>query len=368
MSQMDDQHKPRACQGVDFKSFKTMPTPEEFFVLSRIDGALTVGQLVSLCGLGREKTYQALTRLLEFGLIELPAPSTDQGEKPRGTLPPTAATPRAAANASPRALTIELPISISDFPYDEGLLHQAVELDDDFKREVICVASQLSDMSYYALFGLTPEASRKEIRNAYFALSKRYHPDLFFRKVLGDFGPMIEKIFQRTTKAYQTLSDRNKKEDYDRSLARGRAPHVTPTQVSTPASQNSETIEEIVSDRKREMAYNMLVERGDKESAQGNWAAAIEQYRKALSLKRHLPLALRVCRMLFDKAQRPDDAITFARAALKITAENVDAYVILGEIYESKNSIDEAIFHFERALKLAPERTDVRARMERLKV
>src|SRR5690554_6391462 len=116
-------------------------------------------------------------------------------------------------------------------------------------------------MSHYAFFGVSPQAPRKDIRSAYYSLSKRFHPDLFFRRVLGDYGPMIEKIFQRFTKAYQVISNREKRAVYDAVLARAREHHDTPISPSTPASQRSEPIEEIVSDRKREMAFNMLVKR-----------------------------------------------------------------------------------------------------------
>ncbi|MFU8807421.1 MAG: J domain-containing protein, partial [Bradymonadaceae bacterium] len=220
---------------------------------------------------------------------------------------------------------------------------------------------------YYAFFGVSPQASRKEIRNAYYELSKRYHPDLFFRRVLGDYGPMIEKIFQRASKAYKILSDRNKRADYDASLSRGRVSHDTPLSPASLASQRSEPIEEIASDRKREMAFNMLVKRGDDYVDQGNFTSAIDQYRKALSIKRDAGMALRVARMLFDDARRIDDALAFARVVLKIDNQNIDAYVILGEIYERKNSPDEAIFYYDRALRLDPRRADLKERINGLR-
>lgn len=360
MNKIDENAAPRARPNVDFKSLQGTPTPEEFFVLSRIDGAVTVSQLSTLCGLGREKTAAVVGRLLDFGLIELPG-----GAAP--TPPSQSPSTKAVSSKDASATSIALPVSIADFDYPAELLSQGVELDEDFKREVICVHAQLADMSYYALFGVSPEASRKEIRSAYFALSKRFHPDNFFRRVLGDYGPMIEKIFQRITKAYQVLSNAGKRSEYDAVLARGRQSHNTPVGASTPASQRSESIEEIVSDRKREMAFTMLVKRGDARLAREDYSAAIEEFRKALSIKRDAKLAMRVAEALLGRAQRPDDAVAFARAALKIEPENIDAYLILGEIYEQKNSLEEALFHFERALRLAPERPELAAKIESLR-
>jgi curved DNA-binding protein CbpA len=359
MVKIDDNVAPRARPNVDFKSLDRAPTPEEFFVLSRIDGAATVAQLSTLCGLGREKTAAVVGRLLEFGLIELP------GGMPAMPSPQTSS-PNTAEKKPAHATNIALPLSLEEFDYSEELLSQHVELDDDFKREVICVHAQLSDMSHYALFGVSPEASRKEIRSAYFALSKRFHPDNFFRRLLGDYGPMIEKIFQRITKAYQVLSNAGKRAEYDAVLSRGHHRHGPPVGAVTSGSQRRESVEDIASGRKREMAFHMLVKRGDALLAEQDYSPAIDEYRKALSLKRDAKLAMRVAAALVSSDQRVDDAMAFARAALKIEPENIDAYVILGEIYAQKNSHDEALFHFERALKLAPKRPDLAAKVKSL--
>ncbi|MFU8805272.1 MAG: DnaJ domain-containing protein, partial [Bradymonadaceae bacterium] len=318
----------------------------------------------SLCGLGREKTAQVIQRLWEVGLIELPGMDRGAAENSAGPLPNGRAD--ASSKAAP-SLAMQLPVPIEDFDYDENLLAQTVELEDDFKRELLCVYSQLGDMSHYAFFGIPPEASRKEIRNAYYGLSKRYHPDLYFRRLLGDYGPMIEKVFQRATKAYKILSNPKKRTEYDASLSRGRTSHDTPIGASTLASQRSESREEIVSDRKREMAYTMLVQRGDDRLDQGDFTGAIDQFRKALSVKRDAALAIRVARTLFDDGERLDDALTFARVALKIDPKIIDAFQILGEIYEVKNSPDEAIFHYERALKLDPQRADLQDKISGLR-
>ena len=40
------------------------------------------------------------------------------------------------------------------------------------------------------------KADVKEIKRAYFLLSKEFHPDRFFRRELGTFGVRIERIFR----------------------------------------------------------------------------------------------------------------------------------------------------------------------------
>ncbi len=59
---------------------------------------------------------------------------------------------------------------------------------------------------YYEILGVSKEASEEEIKKAYRKLAHKYHPD----KATGD-----EAKFKKINEAYQTLSDKTKREQYD---------------------------------------------------------------------------------------------------------------------------------------------------------
>jgi len=61
-------------------------------------------------------------------------------------------------------------------------------------------------MDYYKILGVPKGASQEEIKKAYYKLAHKYHPDKG-----GD-----EKKFKEINEAYQTLSDKKKREQYDR--------------------------------------------------------------------------------------------------------------------------------------------------------
>ena len=68
-----------------------------------------------------------------------------------------------------------------------------------------------SNESYYTTLGIEEDASSDEIKKAYRKLSLKYHPD----RNQGDIEKV--KIFQQVNEAYETLSDPEKKMQYDMS-------------------------------------------------------------------------------------------------------------------------------------------------------
>ncbi len=70
--------------------------------------------------------------------------------------------------------------------------------------------------TYYDVLGITREASAGEIKAAYRSLAKQYHPDI-------STAPGAQEIFLKVQEAYDTLSDPEKRAEYDRLLAAGTA-------------------------------------------------------------------------------------------------------------------------------------------------
>lgn len=385
---------------VDPKSLDIDPSPEEFFVLSRVDGSMTIDQICKTSGLGPDKTMECIRNLRDYGLIRIPgAESADDGEKNGGEATPQhvrnqrADTDRSSSSSEASveendsgdtpppqddsrddgsdeladAIRSRFPVSFDQFDFDRQLLEQSVEIDDDFKREVIYVYQQLEDVNHYELLGVDQNAQRRQLRKAYFRMSKRYHPDRFYQKILGDYEKMIEAVFQRVTRAYQTLTNSRKRDEYDAALKQNDTGHQPDQRASTPASRRSEPREVMKGDQKKDMAYKVLVQRSDKALEEGEYTTALDGYRKALSLKRDPELALRVARELVESAHRLDDAASFARAAQKIADSPAPALQLLGRIYEKKDSPEDALYHYEQAQQAGADNPDLQQRIDRLK-
>jgi len=67
--------------------------------------------------------------------------------------------------------------------------------------------------NYYVILNVPENASKAEIKKAYFALAKKYHPDK-----LAQEGNKDDNIFADIAEAYDVLSDDKKREEYDEKL------------------------------------------------------------------------------------------------------------------------------------------------------
>lgn len=69
---------------------------------------------------------------------------------------------------------------------------------------------------HYATLEVGPDATARQIRDAYRRLARATHPDG------NDGDPALERRFKRISRAYAVLSDASRRRAYDERLTRGR--------------------------------------------------------------------------------------------------------------------------------------------------
>ena len=159
-------------------------TPAEGFLLSRIDGRTSLGVLRRIGALGPSEIDRCLERWLKDGVLELVRASARAEAK---AAPPAVHAP-AAAEAPRPAIDDSLEIAV------------------DVQRELLEFAARLQ-RPYHEILGVARDADERAIKKAYFGLSKRLHPDRYFRRRIGAFAPLVETCFRKLLEAYELLSD-----------------------------------------------------------------------------------------------------------------------------------------------------------------
>jgi curved DNA-binding protein CbpA len=168
-------------------------TPVEGFVLSRIDGKTSWKTLRQIGGgLSPDEVDRILERFQDFGVLET------EERKP----------------ASPARVAPQAPRQAEAPPRVDASLGISVEA----QQSILGFEAKLS-RPYHEILGVAANADAKEIKRAYFRLSREYHPDRYFRRNIGPFSARLDRIFKKVAEAYELLSDPNTRAEIERSLA-----------------------------------------------------------------------------------------------------------------------------------------------------
>jgi hypothetical protein len=221
---VDPRQIPRLVGGVDVR---TLPLgPIDGFVLSRVDGRLTLKDLSSMTGVPLEEVAKSIDKLVALGIVcvgedpkpahpaQPPPPPPPQQQQPQ---PQVRASQAPSQPAPSRSSASQLP---SGKPlYDPRELDEDVDLEMQDRIRILELHARLGELDHYAILGIARDADTKAVKRAYFELAAKYHPDRFFRKKLGTFKAKMETIFGRITEAHDTLRNKGKRAEYDQYLA-----------------------------------------------------------------------------------------------------------------------------------------------------
>lgn len=206
-----DERVPRLGPGVDPTSLPL--TPAEGYLLSRVDGCTPWRVLREIGGLAPDEIDRCLERWLADKVLVVEGATGRRAAR----LPPApvsrAPEPPAAAGLAVDA-SLDLPTAVQE--------------------RLLALAARL-DAPYHEILGVPANADRKALKRAYFALSKELHPDRYFRKHLGAFQVVLERVFKKIVEAYELLSDPMARAEIEKSLA-AMAPPPAAAAEATPVA------------------------------------------------------------------------------------------------------------------------------------
>jgi serine/threonine protein kinase len=347
---------------------------------------LRVGDTVSIQEIGSEFKTRALVRTaltgadnirrvgLEFLDRTAPEHLVPAGDTGARTRHPTGAVrPPQAPNAPPR--TSEETAAL--------------------RKDIQMAFAESKTRTHFEVLGLPRASGAAQVRNAYFQLFRRFHPDLRLDPKLSDLVRQIDAVSARIEEAYQVLIDPESRSRYESMLGPSRRtppsvqrPPTPPSTPPTPAAKAEPppsgpvsvlpppppgsmpvaSVEADVSPSTR-LAEQLLVEARGLVAKEDYWGA-IQVLERAVALEQGSKVNQAVRILLAQTTARNPKWLKQAEATLlRIVAEDprcVDAYVALGAVYRSAGARSRALAQLRKALELDPGNKRAQAEIDEL--
>src|SRR5204863_351488 len=172
-------------------------SPTDGYILSRIDGTTSVREVIQRLSLPAEEVQRSIFGLLATGVEEHAAgpPKVPRKEAPMRARP--VAPPAAPSPAPPPA-----PVAVSA-PREGSADTQAK------RREIMEAYETLRAKSHFEALGIERTATDAQVKEAYFRLARRFHPDTHHDPNMADLRDKLETVFIRLGEAYEVLRNRS---------------------------------------------------------------------------------------------------------------------------------------------------------------
>jgi tetratricopeptide (TPR) repeat protein len=230
----------------------------------------------------------------------------------------------------------------------------------DFEGQLgMLEAKVAAEANAFELFGLGHEADRKQIREAWAELSKRFHPDALEAHARGHLRSRVEPLFAALSEAYGVLSDKDQREKLREAILAGGS--------KVKASDDASIVV------RNAIEAEMLARDADKLLRGGSWEKARDIYVRAHELSPSDPdieAALIYARHMAGSR----DAVS-ARVAITALAQVIQlapgcsrAFYFAGMIHLQLDESEAAKQRFTDALKADPRNVDAERQLRGLKI
>lgn len=304
--------------------------PVEGFLLSRIDSPIVLSDLILVSGLDEAEVQRIVYTLTLVDLLK-----REYWKSAFRDLPAQPTRPIKKVEAAPVAPPPSV-VEIVDTPE-------------------VFISRMSSANTHYEVLDVTPNTRMAGLKNAYYDIARKYHPDRF-KSSAASLLTEIESAFARVTQAYETLRDPGLRATYDSKLdAQSRAERLA--QKAPRSAKQSEEREAMASDRAGEEALTP-VQRAEAQFKEGFAALELGQRNIALGLlgsaARTVPDEPRY-RAYFGKtlalhASTRRLAEAELQAAVKLDPSNAEYRIMLAELYRDLGFIVRARSEAERAI------------------
>lgn len=224
-------------------------------------------------------------------------------------------------------------VDFVEYTVDEEANKNIEEINDLFEKV------NKKKVNFYDLLGVDQGADAARIKESYFNYSKKYHPDRILAAPDSTVKLRANEVFAEINRAFETLSNENKKQDYDAQSMR-----------------QKQGLHEDGGNRTRKARSSYLKANGlFKKKHYYEASSLMEDAIQADPNKASYHLLLGLCHSKLPATKHK--AERHLKKAADLEPWNADHMFALGELYKSENLMKKAQVYFDKALEINMEHT-----------
>ncbi len=307
--------------------------PQGAFLLSRLEQATAVKDLLRLPDMESLEVAQRLCRMASIDLIR---PFLRKQEDTGSSL------------LSPKLL------ERFKFRIAEDLARDPIGIETGAHRGKLAdLLARLGGLNYYELLGISVGSSADDIHDAYTRLARLVHPSHAQALGLEGMEAGVVLLFERATEAYLTLSDQDRRGQYQQEMGAFRDGSLF---GRTEDERNAE-IEEIA-ERNFKMAKQLV--------ARQDYYYAIELLNQAIRMEARSEYFGLLAQCQAENPHWYDKAISSYGRAIQLSPKDAELRVALAAVYEKAGDGDRARVEYQAALGIVPGHPEASSGLQRV--
>jgi curved DNA-binding protein CbpA len=348
-------------------------SPHESFVFSRFENSsLTIEEIQNLSGLPETDTFQILYALWLGGFVVRQNRSGAFSEKEIAAIQSAKLAVKKDETKSavaepppvikPETVSVNGETIATNGDAQNGVETEKTESAENGKDEI-----SLNDYlervekatNFYEVFAVSPDSAAAEIKQNYFALAKRFHPDLFHKEADANLMQRIQSAFTELARAYETLKHDNSRDIYNFKIRK----EITETREQKEAGATKEEVDWQKQNEQATLNFKQgfdLLMNDNPDAAVQFLARAVHFDKNNARYHAYFGKALSA-----DKKHRHKAEAEF-QTAIKLDSENADYRIMLAEFFTQVGLFKRAEGELNRLLAIFPSNREARTLLDSL--
>jgi tetratricopeptide (TPR) repeat protein len=346
-------------------------SPADGYLLSRVDGTLSAREVMQLIPMVAEETQRSLLGLLCTGVVEylpLPPKKAVPAAKAAGAAARPAARPPAPAPPTParvQAAPAPLPpVTPAAAPSPAAAAAPASAEAATRRQEILEAYEGLKTRTHFEILGIPRASNEAQVKDAYFRLAKRFHPDVQHDRALADLRDTLEAVFIRLGEAYEVLRNPRTRSSYESDLV-SRMPRRP--LVSSPSGTAGEA--PAADPQFEARMVEETIRRAEKRFVEEKFWDVIQLLEPTIPKatgKQQQRARVLLARAYLKNPHWVKRAEEMLQTVVHDDPKCADAYFVLGNIYKGSGLKSRAITMYRKVVELRPESEEAAAEVAAL--